>query len=37
MFDFGSIFEVFQSLLQNFFTFLQDALGGLFSGGLPGV
>ena len=36
MFDFGNIFEVFQSLLQDFFMFLQEILGGLFGGGLPG-
>ena len=37
MFDFGSFFEAFLSLFQNFFTFLQDFLGGLFGGGLPGL
>ncbi len=35
-FDFGGFFELFQSLLQNFFTFLLEILGGLFGGGLPG-
>ena len=37
MFDFGSFFEVFLSLFQDFFTFLQGLLGGLFGGGLPGL
>ncbi len=37
MFDFSSFFEAFLSLFQDFFTVLQDLLGGLFGGVLPGL
>ena len=37
MFDFGSFFEAVLALFQNLFTALQDLLGGLFGGGLPGL
>ncbi len=37
MFDFGSFFEVLQTLFQDFFTFLQEIISGLFGGALPGL
>jgi hypothetical protein len=36
MFDFGSLFEVFQTLFESFLSLLQEILGSLFGGGLPG-